>query len=160
MRMVYGWTVGILIFIAAILVISLIGIKFNVPLSVPFEEETMVIIGGGKEAYDQEVSSYHTLFGISAYLFSFTIALWAGRAVYCRKWNAGLGRISLLKFQSWIIALLFFLPLSVFIQWISTNFFEYRNTFINDVVELSTFLIMAFLAYCWFMKQKKQQQRR
>jgi hypothetical protein len=66
----------------------------------------------GRFSYDEDVSSLQTFFGEIAMVFSFLVALWAGRASYFQSISAGFTNVGRLSFFAWLIALTVLLCLS------------------------------------------------
>ena len=94
-----AWVVGFVAMITVALLLGLAGDAIGVPPLI-FHDTP---IGREIDGEYIESSSSATSFGLATMLFSWVVAVWAGRAVYAKSWGAGFTPVARLTFFAWLI---------------------------------------------------------
>ena len=155
MRTAIAWVVGITTILLVGLGLTFLGDALGVLASTDLDGPTTITIGSGRNSYDEEVSSFMTLYGCTSTTFAFLCGLWIGQATYTRRWNAGFTQKGWYSFLAWVIALTTLMIISVLMHVAFRPFTSVFASYIRTLIELGAVLGIGCACYQWFKNRVK-----
>jgi hypothetical protein len=150
MRVALSWVVGFAIWIGLGLMLAAVGEAVGVPSSIGLHEPETLTHGSGRYSYDEEVSSFQTSYGYATMGLSFMGALWAGQAIYHRRWSANFSRNGWYSFVAWLSALSIFSMLSILLSLVFNFAHGSIAHYARIIIELGALGGVGWVCYRWY----------
>lgn len=160
MRKLFGWMVGIVVFLGVGLALMWAGNALGVPSSIELDGPVTITHGGGRYSYDEETDSLQTTYGLMTGALAGLIGIWAGQAAHARRWNAGFTAEGQLSIRAWLMALTILCVLSALTQLAFRGFIGQAAGYVKLAIEAGGCAGVAWACHQWWKNRRNSLQER